>query len=258
MPRVALLVTCLVDLVRPQAGFAALKLLENAGVTVMVPPQQTCCGQPAYNSGDRKTARRIARRVIESFEPFDRVVVPSGSCAGMLAKHYPDLFDVADPYRARATALSGKTRELTQYLVEIGAAARIDAEHDGAVAFHDSCSALREMNSVDQPRQLLRAVRGLSLRDLADTAACCGFGGTFCVKYPEISNDMVTRKAADVVATGASTLTSCDLGCLLNIAGKLARDGSAVRCFHVAEILAGTTDGPAIGETVAGAKAGEI
>jgi L-lactate dehydrogenase complex protein LldE len=253
--KAALLVTCLVDLFRPQVGFAAIALLEKAGCEVVVPPGQTCCGQPAYNSGDRRTARAIARRVIQSFEPYERVVVPSGSCAGMLHAHYPGLFEAGDPWRVRAAALAARTRELTQFLAELGAAAAIDAEHDGAVAFHDSCSALREMKSVDEPRALLRAVRGLSLRDLADPQACCGFGGTFCVKYPAISDDMVTRKAADIVASGAGTLASCDLGCLLNIAGKLSRQGAAVRCFHVAELLAGMGDATAIGEPARGGAA---
>ena len=245
---VALLVTCLVDLFRPQVGFAAVALLEKAGCTIVVPPNQTCCGQPAWNSGDRKTAQALARRVIEEFEPYERVVVPSGSCAGMLHAHYPEVFAKDDPWHARAVTLAAKTSELTQFLDEIGAAATIAAEHDGSVAFHDSCSALREMKSVEAPRNLLRSVRGVALRNLADPQACCGFGGTFCVKYPAISDDMVTRKVADVCATGATTLASCDLGCLLNIAGKMARENAGVRCFHVAELLAGMTEGPALGE----------
>ncbi|MEX2201246.1 MAG: (Fe-S)-binding protein [Dongiaceae bacterium] len=247
-PRVGLLVTCLVDLFRPQAGFAAIALLEAAGCDVAVPPAQTCCGQPAYNSGDRSDAIALAQRTIELFEPFDHVVIPSGSCAGMLRLHYPDLLANDAAWAARAAALAQKTVELTQFLVQLGMPAPVDAEHDGTVAFHDSCSALRETKSVAEPRLLLRAVRGLTLRDLADPEACCGFGGTFCVKYPAISDDMVTRKAADIVATGAETLAACDLGCLLNIAGKLSREGSVVRCFHVAEILAGRSDAPAIGE----------
>ena len=247
-PRVGLLVTCLVDLFRPQAGFAAIALLEAAGCEVVVPPAQTCCGQPAYNGGDRSDAIALAQRTIELFEPFEHVVIPSGSCAGMLRLHYPDLLAGDPAWAARAAALAGRTVELTQFLVQRGSSSPIDAEHDGAVAFHDSCSALRETKSVAEPRLLLRAVRGLTLRDLADPEACCGFGGTFCVRYPAISDDMVTRKAADIVATSAGTLAACDLGCLLNIAGKLAREGSPVRCFHVAEILAGRSDAAAIGE----------
>jgi len=248
---VALLVTCLVDLFRPQAGFAAIRLLERAGCTVVVPPDQTCCGQPAWNSGDRKTAQAIARRAIEIFEPYDRIVVPSGSCAGMLGKHYPEIFDAADPWQARAAALAAKTVELTRFLAETGIAATIaaqDSEPTVAVALHDSCSALRETGSAEAARQLLRMLGGIELHDLADPGACCGFGGTFCVKYPAISDDMVTRKARDIAETGAAMLTSCDLGCLLNIAGKFSRDGTEMRCFHIAEILAGMTDGPAIGE----------
>jgi L-lactate dehydrogenase complex protein LldE len=257
-PRVGLLVTCLVDLFRPQAGFAAIALLEAAGCEVVVPSAQTCCGQPAYNSGDRRDAITLAQRTIELFEPFDHVVIPSGSCAGMLRLHYPDLLAGDPVWAARAAALAERTVELTQFLVQRGMPSPIDAEHDGAVAFHDSCSALRETKSISEPRLLLRAVRGLELRDLADPEACCGFGGTFCVKYPAISDDMVTRKAADIVATGAETLAACDLGCLLNIAGKLARAGSSVRCFHVAEILAGRSGAPAIGEAPQASQDGGI
>ena len=219
---IALLVTCLVDLFRPQVGFAAVALLEKAGCTIVVPPDQTCCGQPAWNSGDRKTAQALARRVIEEFEPYERVVVPSGSCAGMLHAHYPEVFAKDDPWHPRAVELAAKTSELTQFLDEIGAAATIAAEHDGSVAFHDSCSALREMKSVEAPRNLLRSVRGVALRNLADPQACCGFGGTFCVKYPAISDRMVTDKAEDVAKTGASTLLAGDMGCLLNMADRPA------------------------------------
>ena len=247
-PRVGLLVTCLVDLFRPQAGFAAVALIEAAGCEVVVPPAQTCCGQPAYNSGDRADAIAIARQTIEQFEPFDHVVVPSGSCAGMLRLHYPALFAADPDWAMRANKLAAKTFELTQFLVHREAAFAITAEHDGTVAFHDSCSALREMKSVAEPRLLLRAVRGLNLRDLADPEACCGFGGTFCVKYPEISTHMVAEKCAQAAKTGAGHLLAGDLGCLLNMAGRMRREGRAVSVRHVAEVLADMAEGPGLGE----------
>ena len=247
-PRVALFVTCLVDLHRPSVGFAAIKLLGQAGCDVEVPRAQTCCGQPAYNSGDRRTARDLARGVIEAFAGFDYVVVPSGSCGGMIAHHFPGLFADDPNLRARAEALAGKTFELVQFLTDVMAVDSVSAAYDGVATYHDSCSGLRELGIRDQPRALLASVRGLELRELAEPDVCCGFGGTFCVKYPDISTRMVSDKAADVVATGADTLLAGDLGCLLNIAGRLSREGHPVKVRHVAEVLAGiTADLPPIG-----------
>ena len=249
--KVGLLVTCLVDLFRPRVGFAAVRLLEAAGCTVEVPRAQTCCGQPGYNAGDRASARGIAAGVIEAFATFDHVVVPSGSCAGMVRHHYPALFE-DDPAMARkAEALAARTHELVSFLTDVLGVRDVDARYAGVATYHDSCSALRECGVRDQPRQLLGTVEGLVLRELEDTEVCCGFGGTFCVKYPEISDRMVSDKAAAVVATGADTLLAGDLGCLLNIAGKLSREGRPVAVRHVAEVLAGMADGPAIGEPAA-------
>lgn len=249
-PRVALFVTCLVDLYRPSVGFAALRLLERAGCEVVVPRTQTCCGQPAYNSGDRADARDLARRVIEEFLPYDHTVVPSGSCAGMIRHHYPALFADDPQERARAERLAAKTHELVSFLTDVLGVERVEAQYDGVVAYHDSCSGLRELGIRDQPRRLLASVRGLTLKELAEPDVCCGFGGTFCVKYPDISTRMVADKARDVTATGADTLLAGDLGCLLNIAGRLRREGSPVHVRHVAEVLAGMTDEVApIGET---------
>jgi L-lactate dehydrogenase complex protein LldE len=252
-PRVGLFITCLVDLYRPSVGFAAIRLLEQAGCQVEVPLPQTCCGQPAHNSGDRMTARDLARRVIDAFLQYDHVVVPSGSCGGMLAHHFPALFEADDPqYRGRAEALAAKTHELTAFLVDVRGLQRVEARHDAIAAYHDSCSGLRELGVRPQPRQLLASVRGLSLRELAEPELCCGFGGTFCVKYPEISVRMVSDKTKDIVATGADTLLAGDLGCLLNIAGRLKREGSAIQVRHVAEVLAGMTGEVApIGEAAA-------
>lgn len=248
-PRVGLFVTCLVDLFRPTVGFAAVKLLEDAGCTVAVPEAQTCCGQPAYNSGDRRTARDLARNTIAAFEGFDYVVVPSGSCGGQIKRHYPELLADDPAWAARAQHLSARTYELVSFLTDVLGVSGVQARYDGTVTYHDSCSGLRELGIKEQPRRLLASVEGLSLNELPGAELCCGFGGTFCVKYPDVSNRMVEAKTADIRSTGAGTLLAGDMGCLLNMAGKLKREGSAIRVRHVAEVLAGETDAPPIGET---------
>ncbi len=212
-------------------------------------PPQTCCGQPAYNSGDRANARALAARIIDAFADCDYIVVPSGSCAGMLRWHYPDLFDGADDAdrRARAENLAARTRELTVFLSERGLT--LDGvAYEAIVTYHDACSGLRELGVREQPRRLLKQVAGLTLSESAGCEHCCGFGGTFCVKYPEISTRMVADKCRHIVESGADTVLAGDLGCLLNIAGRLSREGHPVRARHVAEVLAGMTDEPAIGE----------
>lgn len=240
--RVALFVTCLVDLFRPSVGFAAVKLLEQAGCTVDVPRAQTCCGQPAYNSGDRTNAKAIALQVFEAFAGYEHVVAPSGSCAGMIRQHYPELFadDPVDLPRARD--LAGRSWELVSFLVDVCGMRAVDARWDREVTYHDACSGLRELGVKPQPRQLLASVAGLRLKELPGAEVCCGFGGTFCVKYPDISDKMVTDKEADIAATGAEAVLAGDLGCLLNIAGKLHRHGRRVEARHVAEVLAGMTE----------------
>jgi L-lactate dehydrogenase complex protein LldE len=245
--RVGLFVTCLVDLFRPSVGFAAVKLLEAAGCTVEVPAAQTCCGQPAYNSGDRNDAKAVARGVIAAFAPFDCVVVPSGSCGGMIRTHYPALFADDKDLAEDAKRLAAKTHELVAFLADVLGWDAVTARFDGVATYHDACSGLRELGVKEQPRRLLGKVAGLRLAELATPEVCCGFGGTFCVKYPEISDRMVSDKAADIEATGADTVLAGDMGCLLNIAGKLWRRGSRVEARHVAEVLAGMADQPAIG-----------
>ncbi|MGC2201437.1 MAG: (Fe-S)-binding protein [Stellaceae bacterium] len=247
--RVALFVTCLVDLFRPTIGFAAVKLLEQAGCVVEVPRAQTCCGQPAYNSGDRADAKAIALQVIDVFEGYDYVVAPSGSCAGMLRVHYPDLF-ADDPINlARAQQLAARSWELVSFLVDICGMREVGARWDRDITYHDACSGLRELGVRLQPRRLLASVAGLRLKELPGAEVCCGFGGVFCIKYPEISDKMVTDKETDIVATGAHAVLAGDLGCLLNIAGKLCRQGRRIEVRHVAEVLAGMTEGvPPIGE----------
>jgi L-lactate dehydrogenase complex protein LldE len=246
--RVALLVTCLVDLFRPSVGFAAVKLLEDAGCAVEVPRAQTCCGQPAYNSGDKADAKAIARQVIETFAGYDYVVAPSGSCAGMIKVHYPELFADEPAWATRARELAGRTHELVSFLVDVCGMEGVEARYEGTVTYHDSCSGLRELGVKAQPRKLLASVAGLALRELPGAEVCCGFGGTFCIKYPEISTRMVADKAKDIAGTGADTLLAGDLGCLLNMAGRLEREGSTLKVRHVAEVLAGMTELPALGE----------
>jgi L-lactate dehydrogenase complex protein LldE len=247
-PRVGLFVTCLVDLFRPSVGFATVKLLQDAGCTVVVPTAQTCCGQPAYNAGDRRDAKEIAANVMRAFDGFDYVVAPSGSCAGMIKLHYPQLFADDPDLAPVAKALADRTHELTSFLVDVLNVSTLSAQYDGAVAYHDSCSSLREMAVHEQPRALLAQVDGVRVAEVPDGEACCGFGGTFAVKYGDISAQIVGKKTANVTSTGADTLVAGDLGCLFNIAGKLKRDGSTIAVRHVAEILAGMTDDPPIGE----------
>ena len=246
-PRVALFVTCLVDLFRPTVGFAAVKLLEAAGCTVEVPRAQTCCGQPAYNSGDRPDAKAIALQVVDAFAGYDYVVAPSGSCAGMLRVHYPEMF-ADDPVNLpRVEELARRCWELVSFLVDVCGMHEVATGWQRRAAYHDACSGLRELGIKAQPRQLLGSVAGLRLAELPAAEMCCGFGGTFCIKYPDISDKMVADKAAEIAATGADALLAGDLGCLLNIAGKLYRQGYAIEVRHVAEVLAGLTDAAPIG-----------
>jgi L-lactate dehydrogenase complex protein LldE len=246
-PNVGLFVTCLADLFRPTVGFAAVRLLEAAGCRVHV-PLQSCCGQPAYNAGDRADARALARQAIRAFEGFDYVVAPSGSCAGMLSRHYPELLKDDPAWSVRARRMARKCFELTAFLADVMRFDGVKARLAASVTYHDSCSGLRELGIRDQPRALLAQVDGLSLVEGKATEECCGFGGTFCVKYAEVSVAIVDRKIDDIVGTGTEMVLAGDLGCLLNIAGRLHRRGAAVQARHVAEVLADMCDEvPAIG-----------
>lgn len=245
-PRVGLFVTCLVDFFRPQVGFAAAKLLEQAGCEVEV-PLQSCCGQPAYNSGDVKDAAEITRQVIAAFEGFDFVVAPSASCAGQIRNHYPRMLEGDSAWEERAKTLAAKTHELISFLVDVRGMKSIEAVCHANASYHDSCSALREIGVSAQPRALLACVSGFNLRELSHKDVCCGFGGLFSVKYPEISARLADDKLADAKAAGAGMIVGPDLGCLLHLAGRLARQGSPIRVKHAAEILAGI-EAPSIGE----------
>ncbi|MBS1270335.1 MAG: Lactate utilization protein A [Gammaproteobacteria bacterium] len=247
-PRVGLFVTCLVDLFRPNIGFASIKLLEQAGCEVDVPAQQTCCGQPAFNSGDYDATRRIAKQVIEVFEKYDYAVGPSGSCMATMRAHYRDLFEDDPPWLERVDRFGERVYELLSFLTDVMGVARVDAGFAATATYHDSCSGLRELGVKQQPRRLLESVSGFRLQEMDDSEVCCGFGGTFCVKYPEISARMVTDKIAAIEASGADTLIGGDLGCLMNMGGRLSRLGKPVKVYHTAEILADMAGGPAIGE----------
>ena len=238
--RVGLFVTCLVDLMRPGVGFAALELLESAGCEVSVPATQTCCGQPGWNSGDRSSARALAAKLLDEFGDCDYVVVPSGSCAGMVRVHYADVFQ-GDPYQlARAKKLAARTHELTDFLVNILKVERVPGKFAGTVTYHDSCSGLRELGVKTQPRALLAKVPGLELAEMGECETCCGFGGSFAVKFGDISAQMAAAKCARIHASGASAVVLGDLGCMLNIEGRLRKQGDATtRVLHIAEVLAG-------------------
>lgn len=239
--RVGLFVTCLVDLFRPGIGFAALKLLEAAGCEVIVPQTQTCCGQPGYNSGDRAAALALARKVLAEFEACDYLVAPSGSCSGMIRTHYPDLFSGNPDELKRIERLCARTYELTDFLVNVVKLEHVPGRFDGTVTYHDSCSGLRELGVKIQPRALLAKVPGLALREMDEAEVCCGFGGTFAVKFGAISTHIADRKCANIAASDADAVVLGDLGCMLNIEGRLRRRGDTkTQVLHVAEVLAGT------------------
>ena len=238
-PRVGLFVTCLVDLMRPRIGFAALKLLEAADCRVVVPAAQTCCGQPGYNAGDFGAARALALKLAAEFGDCDYVVVPSGSCAGMIRVHYPKLFENDAQNRARIVRLAERTYELTDFLVRIAGLESPPGAFEGTLTYHDSCSGLRELGVCAQPRTLLARLPGVRLVEMPEATTCCGFGGTFAIKFGDISTRMAERKCESIARTGAGAVAAGDLGCLLNIEGRLTRAGSRVKVLHIAEILAG-------------------
>ncbi len=238
-PRAGLFVTCLVDLFRPSVGIASARLIEAAGCEVVVPRNQTCCGQPAYNSGDHKNAKAIAQQTITAFHGCNYIVVPSGSCAGMLKTHYPRLMQGDPEAKAKALDFAGRVHELVSFLVDTRGLNQALGTFEGTVTYHDSCSGLRELGVKTQPRKLLNSISGLSLTEMSDCEVCCGFGGAFSVKFPDISNAMVEKKAANIAAAEPDVLLAGDLGCLMNMAGKLRRQGRQIACRHVAEVLAG-------------------
>jgi L-lactate dehydrogenase complex protein LldE len=217
-----------------------LRLLEAAGCEVVVPAGQTCCGQPGYNSGDSAAARALALKLLGEFKDCDYIVVPSGSCAGMIRVHYPALF-ANDPVELELIKkLSGCTYELTDFLVNVVNIKNIPGRYSGTLTYHDSCSGLRELGVQAQPRALLAKMPGVTLTEMRESTTCCGFGGTFSVKFGDISTRMADKKCAHITQTGAAAVVAGDLGCLLNIEGRLRRKGDMqTRVLHIAEVLAG-------------------
>jgi L-lactate dehydrogenase complex protein LldE len=238
--RVGLFVTCLVDLMRPRIGFAAIRLLESAGCEVVVPATQTCCGQPGYNSGEQTSAKTLARKLIGEFDGCEYVVVPSGSCAGMIRVHYPALFKDDPTMIDAVNRLSSRTYELADFLANVAKLKHIPGRFSGSLTYHDSCSGLRELGVQAQPRALLSKMPGVSITEMREATTCCGFGGTFSVKFGEISAAMADKKCQHIAQTGADAVVAGDLGCLLNIEGRLRRRGDVhTRVLHIAEVLAG-------------------
>ena len=235
--KITLFVQCLVDGVYPHVGEALVEIFEGLGLKVDVPLRQTCCGQPAYNSGYQNAARKAARHFIETFESAEVIVCPSGSCVDMVVRHYPELFTGEPRWRQRAEAVAAKTFEFTQFLVDALGVTDVGARFSGTVTYHDSCHLKRCLGVAEQPRALISAVEGATLVEMEDSDRCCGFGGTFAVKYPEISTGMLEEKVANILATGADSVVGCDLSCLMHIQGMLSRRKLPVQTLHIAELL---------------------
>jgi L-lactate dehydrogenase complex protein LldE len=236
---VTLFIQCLVDGIYPEVGEAMVHIFRKLGISVTCPTQQTCCGQPAFNSGYRREAKIAAKRFIEIFETADTIVCPSGSCVTMVRHHYVELFKDDASWQQRARHVAGKTYELTEYLVDILGVDDLGAKYGGKVTYHDSCHLLRNLRVREQPRRLLRKVSGAEFVELYDSDRCCGFGGSFSVKYADISAALAEDKVNNIIASGADTVVGCDMGCLMNIQGMLSRKGSDIKTLHIAQILAG-------------------
>jgi len=241
---IQLFITCILDTIYPEVGEAVCTVLEQAGVDIIVPAGQTCCGQPAFNAGMRAEALRMAKLTIQIFEASPSpVVVPSGSCAAMLRHSYPELFAGDPVWVPRAQALAGRTYELTEYLVDVLGVTDVGATYHGKLTYHSSCHLLRGLGVDRQPRELLANVHGAELVELAESQECCGFGGVFSVEHPEISAQMLRRKLDNIEANQAAVVVACDAGCITNINGGLHRRGKSPRAVHIAEILANRLEG---------------
>ena len=216
-----------------------VQVFRRLGIEITCPTDQTCCGQPAFNSGYRQSARAAAKHFIEVFEGAEQIVCPSGSCVNMVRHHYTDLFQNDSRWLQRARSLSGRIYEFSEYLVDVLGVEDLGARFDGKVTYHDSCHLLRGIGVQKQPRQLLAHVSGTELVEMHNSDYCCGFGGAFSIKYPDISNAMVGDKVKNIIDTGADTVVGCDMGCLMNIQGKLSRMGYNIKVMHLAQILAG-------------------
>ena len=236
--RVSLFVTCIVDQVFPQVGIAITEVLERLGYQVDFPKAQTCCGQPAFNSGYADEARKIARHFLDVFRDSETIIVPSGSCTSMIAHHFADLFEHDPKLLAEAHALEPRVWEFSRFLLEVARVEDVGARFHGVVTYHDSCHALRELKIKSGPRKLLAKVQGLTLAEMGAAEECCGFGGTFSVKFAEVSGAIARTKIDSIARTGVDTVVSIDSSCLMQIDGALRRAGSSIRTMHLAEVLA--------------------
>jgi len=235
--KVTLFIQCLVDTIYPEVGEAMVQIFRKLDVNPSCPTDQTCCGQPAFNSGYRKEARAAARHFIQVFENAEIIVCPSGSCVTMVRHHYPELFATEPRWLQRAKSLAARTYEFTEYLVDILGVEDLGAHFHGKLTYHDSCHLLRGIGVKEQPRTLLRHVEGIEFIEMNNSDQCCGFGGAFSVKYADISTAMVTDKVKNIIESGADTVVGCDMGCLMNIQGMLSRMGSKIKVKHIAQIL---------------------
>jgi len=236
---VTLFVQCLVDALYPEVGEAVVLIFQKLGIPIECPTAQTCCGQPAFNTGYRKEARSAAKRFIEIFEGAERIVCPSGSCVHMVRHHYADLFADDPEWARRAKEIGARTYELSEYLVDVLGVEDLGAAYHGKITYHDSCHLLRGLGIAEQPRRLIRHVRGAELIEMKDSERCCGFGGAFSFKYPDISAAILDDKVKNIVATGADLVVGCDMSCLMSIQGRLSRIGSSIAVLHIAQLLAG-------------------
>ncbi len=236
--RVSLFVTCIVDQVFPKVGLAMADVLERAGYKLDFPAAQTCCGQPAFNSGYRESSRQVAHHFLDVFRNSEYIVVPSGSCTAMISHHYDDIFESDPEMRKRARDIAARVYEFSQFLLEVAKVDDFGARYDATVTYHDSCHALRELKIKDGPRRLLANVKGITLIEMDAAQECCGFGGTFSVKFPEISGGMARTKMDSIVKTGASTVVSIDSSCLMQLEGAIRRASLPIRTMHLAEVLA--------------------
>lgn len=238
MDTIQLFVTCIIDTLYPETGEAVVRLLEKAGARVSFPPDQTCCGQPAFNAGLRSQARQMAIQTLRTFDNYPGpVVVPSGSCAAMIRHSYPELFAHDPEWLPKAQQLAERTYELTEYLVDVLGVTDLGVELNQRITYHSSCHLLRGLGVDRQPRQLLAAIHGAELVELTETGDCCGFGGVFSVEHPEISSAMLDRKISNLEASGAEVVVACDAGCVTNINGGLHRKRKSLRAVHIADLL---------------------
>lgn len=240
---VSLFIQCLVDTMFPKTGEAMITVLERLGIPYNFPSNQTCCGQPAYNSGYKREAAAAAKHFVKIFEKSEIIICPSGSCVHMVRHHYPELLKEDPKLQEKAIEIGRKTFEFTQYLVDELNITDVDSSFEGSVTYHDSCHLSRGLGIIEQPRTLLKNIKGLELVEMKDSDTCCGFGGTFSVNYPEISTSMVDDKIANILESGAETVVGCDISCLMNILGRISRRKENVKVLHIAQVLAGQSGG---------------